>query len=110
MLLRVELIDYTASASHGVQFELYSKNAEDTGNGTQVIAASPSISTVSFSAPGGTPSQADLIKTIYIESGTTSGTGLGEMIRIKATAGGGIDGEWLELRIHPPIFINRSKG
>jgi hypothetical protein len=110
MLLCVELIDYAASASHGVQFELYTKNSEDTGDGTQVIAASPSISTVSFSAPGGTPSQAGLIKTIYIESGTTSGTGLGEMIRIKATAGGGIDGEWLELRIHPPIFINRSKG
>jgi hypothetical protein len=57
MLLCVELIDYAASASHGVQYELYTKNSEDTGNGTQVIAASPSISTVSFSAPGGTPSQ-----------------------------------------------------
>lgn len=112
MILRVELIDYTPSTSLDVVFTVYSKNTEDTGDGTLVNPSSPSIPSVTMSEQGSTPDQADLIETIYIESGTTPATGLGELVRVRAAAVAetGNVGEWLLIRLHPPIFVNRARG
>jgi hypothetical protein len=107
MILRVELIDQSSSGtSLDVDVAVFTKNTEDTGDGAAVTAASPSINSVTMEAVSSPADQAALIKTIYVQS---DANGLKELVRVKCSASNGNAGDWLELRIHAPIFFNGAE-
>lgn len=108
IIMRAQAIDRSGTTL-GCDITLYTKNADDTGNGAPV--EEPGSSTA-IKLSLGTTSTA--VQSRVLESAATGGAankGVLQMVRylITVTGGSANDGKWLTIRLFPPIFFDTGK-
>lgn len=95
-VLRAEKIDHSGTTI-SVKFNVYTKNADDTGDGASVTDGVGTAYELKIDqASSG-------IQELVIESqGSTQG--FEELLRVKATVSGSSGDDWLLGRLFPPVF------
>jgi hypothetical protein len=108
IIMRAQVIDRSGTTL-ALDVNLYTKNAEDTGDGTGIeVQGSSSLIALGL----GTTSTA--VQTLVFQSpasSTGANKGMLEMVRYRLVVQNGTsnDGHWLTVRLFPPIFFDKGK-
>lgn len=98
-IFRAEKVDHSGTTI-SVTFNLYTKNADDTGDGTVLLDSGASAYELKIDQSSGTT-----IQELVIDSEDAS-QGMEELLRVKATVSGGSADDWLLGRLFPPVFYD----
>ena len=107
IIMRAQAIDRsdTGTGQLKVLIELWSKNREDTGDGSAISDGGGTI-TLDLG-----DTSIDIQTKIFQSAATaaTPNTGLYELVRYKIKTTGGAAGKWVAMRLFPPIFFDAGK-
>jgi hypothetical protein len=103
-IIRAEMINAdVATGSITVTFTFYTKNRDETGDGTVVSIDGVDDYELEISDTD------SAVQQVIIVSSTTAGRGFEELVRIKASVTAGSDDNWLLGRLFPPVWYDASQ-
>ena len=106
-IFRAERIAFNngAGGDATVEIEFYTKNSEETTDGTAILDSGESSVKLTLNSTDTID-----IKEVLIRSSAASvqPQGFLELVRLKITVGSA-DGDWMLVRIFPPIFFDRAE-
>ncbi len=111
MFVRAQMIDWDNNGGGGMtlRITLYTKNAEDAGPGDVVKdSAGTNELELILDPAGSNPTKVKQLLVQSVASTSSIAKGLKELVRLKIEAQDGASGEWIQIRLFPPLFFNRA--